>query len=385
MRPTSFIPAHTQDNVFLKLFVIGTFLCTISLATSSQNPNDATIPNIGGDTIVCEGEVVSYSENILSGNPDDCFLEWDVQNGVIQQQFATEVDILWPNAGSGKVYLTIKDSTGAVKNEDSVAVTIVATPDPIINTDFRTVCKKPIRSEYVDPNDSFVDDSCWVVCDSSTVTYTAPLNGGSSYDWIVNGARSYTENGNQVTVHWGDVGSGLVKVIETDSNGCEGEAKLCLEVIESPDAGFTTQPSATAGTLNVCKEQTVYFFDQSGVKDVFWDFGDGNTSALRNPKHTYDDAGTFHVNQIVTNECGCKDTSQITVVVDPLVAPDITCISTICENDTATYTTSADCNNYNWSATGGTIIHGQNRSSVTVDWGAPSAGYGVITLEAECD
>ena len=42
-----------------------------------------------------------------------------------------------------------------------------------------------------------------------------------------------------------------------------------------------------------------------------WDFGDGNTSALQNPQHTYAQAGSYTVSLTVTTECGVDSTSTV--------------------------------------------------------------------------
>jgi PKD repeat protein len=76
------------------------------------------------------------------------------------------------------------------------------------------------------------------------------------------------------------------------------------------------------------------------------------------------------------------DTMTMVVVVQAAQAPDITCISTLCANDTAYYQTNAVCSSYNWSVEGGTILDGQGTDHITVLWAnLPNAS---ITLNAEC-
>ena len=40
-----------------------------------------------------------------------------------------------------------------------------------------------------------------------------------------------------------------------------------------------------------------------------WEFGDGNTSSLQNPQHTYAQAGSYTVKLTVTTDCGIKSTT----------------------------------------------------------------------------
>lgn len=57
----------------------------------------------------------------------------------------------------------------------------------------------------------------------------------------------------------------------------------------------------------------VQFFDASFVGNGtilhwFWDFGDGNTSELQNPVHTYDETGMVEVSLTITTNEGCTST-----------------------------------------------------------------------------
>ena len=63
-------------------------------------------------------------------------------------------------------------------------------------------------------------------------------------------------------------------------------------------AGFTTDVGEGPNPL------TVSFTNTSTGKytDLFWDFGDGETSLEENPVHLYDSTGTFDVQLIASNE-----------------------------------------------------------------------------------
>ncbi|MCD6367374.1 MAG: PKD domain-containing protein, partial [Bacteroidales bacterium] len=93
------------------------------------------------------------------------------------------------------------------------------------------------------------------------------------------------------------------------------ESDLYEEAI-NPDADFSYN------TNNVC-EGTVDFQDQStGVPDTWhWDFGDGNTSILQNPSHTYATLGAYTVTEIASNAYGV-DTMVQTIILtsQPVVA-----------------------------------------------------------------
>jgi PKD repeat protein len=55
-----------------------------------------------------------------------------------------------------------------------------------------------------------------------------------------------------------------------------------------------------------------------------WNFGDGNSSSLENPTHTYAQAGTYTITLSVSNDCGTVETTQtVTLVVAPQAAMSI--------------------------------------------------------------
>lgn len=76
----------------------------------------------------------------------------------------------------------------------------------------------------------------------------------------------------------------------------------------------TASPRATG-----CVPLTVNFTSiRTSVRTVRWHFGDGTTSTLFNPTHTFTDTGTFNVMLIGTDSTSCNivDTAYVTVVVD---------------------------------------------------------------------
>ena len=56
----------------------------------------------------------------------------------------------------------------------------------------------------------------------------------------------------------------------------------------------------------------MFFSDTSAgvIGDWIWDFGDGNSSSLQNPSHTYATPGTYSVSLTVQGEGGFTSSTQ---------------------------------------------------------------------------
>jgi gliding motility-associated-like protein len=90
--------------------------------------------------------------------------------------------------------------------------------------------------------------------------------------------------------------------VTVTENGCTGTYTDSVLVYPIPKAGFAATP------LSGCVPYTVQFSDSSitGTPAAYlWDFGDGGTSTLANPIHTYTDTGVFDVMLIITTNSGC--------------------------------------------------------------------------------
>src|SRR5215213_3979634 len=89
---------------------------------------------------------------------------------------------------------------------------------------------------------------------------------------------------------------------KTYLHGCAGDP--CPGDV--PVANFTGTPTTGPAPL------TVSFTDTSAGSPTSWswDFGDGGSSTLRNPSHTYSDAGTYTVKLTVSNASGSDDVTK---------------------------------------------------------------------------
>ena len=123
----------------------------------------------------------------------------------------------------------------------------------------------------------------------------------------------------------------------------------------------------TANNVNVCLGSSIIFSDAStgNPNSWVWNFGDGNSSTLQNPTHTYSNPGTYNVSLTIsdgaTTETEIK-TSLITVGSSVNTQENIT-----------------SCNNYNWNGTTYSIS-GNYIDTLQTSFGCDSVVTLVLTI-----
>lgn len=332
-----------------------------------------------GDSNICTGSLVTYSSTTTGAGYT---YEWSAFGGSISPS-GTTASVNWGTAGSGQVTLIVRDAFGAVVCTDLHNITINAIPEPSILPNLSSSC---VNGRDNSGRKRELD--CFAVCDSTWVTYSTLNNAGSTYTWVVTGSATYTTSTtNEQSVYWTGTGVGEIQVIETTSAGCIGEATICVEIVANPSADVSALPSPVSGTIDACLNQDILFLNNSTIGDgsdfwsYTWLFGDGTTeeidatTANGNTSHAYSTPGTYTVTFIAENECHCKDTAYLTVVVSADPGPEISCVSTVCPGTQVTYSTNSGCATYLWTAINGTIVGDSTNSTVTVEWGSTGPGY----------
>jgi len=90
-----------------------------------------------------------------------------------------------------------------------------------------------------------------------------------------------------------------------DFGNCTASLTKDITILEKPVPGFTA-----SGNLATCITPNVITFNNtsSNAVNYKWFFGDGDSSLLTNPSHTYNKSGYFTVTLIAFNTAGCSDT-----------------------------------------------------------------------------
>lgn len=144
-------------------------------------------------------------------------------------------------------------------------------------------------------------------CSPASVNFTpADETAGNTYFWdLGNGVTSTAPSPFATYINPGQY---TVKLVLTTPGGQKDSVIKVnyITVLPQPTAAFDVSDSIG------CYPKTVKFDDQSGpdneIVSYFWDFGDGFTSAEKEPTHVYRFNGEFTVTLTVTTKDGCTNT-----------------------------------------------------------------------------
>ena len=103
----------------------------------------------------------------------------------------------------------------------------------------------------------------------------------------------------------------------------ESESPCERQAVQIEGTPGNTQASFLIDTLGASQPEfgIFQFWDQSvSATNWLWDFGDGQSSSLQHPIHTFLDTGLFVVSLFASGPDGCGDAFQLEVEVDSLIA-----------------------------------------------------------------
>lgn len=159
------------------------------------------------------------------------------------------------------------------------------------------------------------------------------------------------------------VGSHILTYSYTDPiTTCVNSDQLTATVNPLPIVDFTVNPIVCLGvSVSITNTSTL-------VNTSQWNFGDGATSILNNPSHTYNSIGFFDIQLIVTTINGCQDSITKPIEVrEPPVANFTVTPDSLCGPFDAVFTNSSTGINitYSWGFGNGQSSTLQNPAPVT--------------------
>ncbi len=147
-------------------------------------------------------------------------------------------------------------------------------------------------------------------CAPLTVNFNNETEYGVSYVWDFNdGEISKEKNPTHIFKYGGNYN---VKLTAKGHNGNEISAYMEIVAYKKPFANFTYEPD----TVLLPQAQIRCFNHSSDTSNCLWEFGDGDSSIVVNPYHTYTDTGKMFIKLTVWSEEMCKDDTLLDAAVD---------------------------------------------------------------------
>lgn len=267
-------PAHQYTTA-------GTFAVRLTVTNgggSSTKNQLVTVPSGEPPSTDFSFQANGLTVNFLdasSGNPTSW--TWDFGDGSPTNNEQNPVHT-YTAAGTFTVSLTTVNEVGS--NTANKLVTVSLGEPPTVDFDFQV--------------------------DGFDVTFLDTSSGGpTTWDWdFGDGNSSSLQN---PTHTYAAAGTFAVRLTATNAAGSNNVSKLVtISLGDPPTADYSFQIDAFS----------VNFLDASSGSPTAWawDFGDGNTSTLQNPAHTYDAAGTFTVSLTATNAAGSDTIGKLITV-----------------------------------------------------------------------
>lgn len=151
-------------------------------------------------------------------------------------------------------------------------------------------------------------------CTPVNVQFT-DLSTGNPTIWFWDFGNGTTSNEKNPVATFTTQGNYSIRLIAKNSSGQNFTIKNnYITVSATPDAQFSLSEISGCLPLQVNFQNNTNLFGE-GIKSSLWDFGDGSTSNLQNPSHTYNMRGVFNVTLTAQNVQGCLDSRTVTSAV----------------------------------------------------------------------
>jgi PKD repeat protein len=153
------------------------------------------------------------------------------------------------------------------------------------------------------------------ICAGETIQFSSTSTNATILFWTFPGGApmNSTDLAPVVTYSTG----GQFSVVLNAINACGNVQEIkhgYIRVLPIPSPGFEASTSGLSAVFENLSEDAASYL---------WEFGDGQTSGLENPTHTYSAAGTYLVSLTATNDCGSVSFSmEITVTTVGTDAPE---------------------------------------------------------------
>ena len=384
-------PIHVYDED-------GSYIVTLTVfndcgsVQSTEIITIATLPNANFDVTLssgCASLTVQYI-NQSSSNTDSYL--WTFEGGIPSTSTEENPLVIYNNSGVFDVTLVVENEQGFDTLTQESYIEVFDVPDPDFSAfengytvDFTN--ETPGDNTYLwefgdtntstdeNPSHTYVADGVYAVtltatndCGDSAVTgevvvanlptagltasgttgcipFTVQFSDASSsnvdsWNWFFEGGSPVTSTEQNPVVVYNSAGTFDVSLTVVNEQGSDQIVFVDYIVVgEGPTAGF-----------DFSANQLQYNFTNTSTNSTsyFWEFGDGETSNLENPTHTYLEDGTYTVRLTTTNDCGSDVVETIVQVVSEVQAGMGANVTSGCAELEVQFTDNSTANVTNW-------------------------------------
>lgn len=172
-------------------------------------------------------------------------------------------------------------------------------------------CKDTARLRYTVHEQPVADFSALDAClNSQPIAFRNHSQFAGHYHWSFGDGE--TTNQYQPLHQFKDTGTYFVR-LNVNNKYCSDSVTKTVRIHPLPEISFNKNteflcgPPATFTPLNTTKNAHTFS----------WNFGDGGISALENPTHIYQKAGTYMIQLSGQNQYGCRDTVSDNLIIHP--------------------------------------------------------------------
>lgn len=287
-------PTHTYNSP-------GSFVATLVVQTpegcSSKSSIPVTVyplPAVSfSSTTVCIGTPTDFTDMTTVTPGTITAWSWnfdDPNSGADNTSGLQNPSHIFTAVGNFNVFLTVTSSNGC---QSSTTLQAVVLFPPIASFTFANSC--------LNAPTQFTDQSI------------------NATNWNWNFGDGNTANVQHPSHTYALVGNYVVTLIASSTGTCLDTITDTVTVYPPPVVNFLSDTVCLGDSSSLFN---LSYVPSGSVSDWYWDFGDGDTSGLQHPTHTYSSSGSFTVTLTATSAFGCVDSASAPVLVHPLPTAD---------------------------------------------------------------
>lgn len=267
-----------------------------------SSPLDADF--VASQVTACANSAVTFTDLTSGGTPTSW--QWNFQGGSPASSTLANPSVTYASPGIYDVTLTVSDGST------------------------QTTITKPAYVEVVSPAaQPGAISGGNSICEFASGTYSVVNDPNVFYLWTIPAGWTGNSSTNSIFVT-ADNTPGTISVSAENACGLSAPSTLAVSIsVGSPTAMFTYNAAANTYTFTSTSLDATSWL---------WDFGDGNTSTLENPVHTYSSNGVYMVSLTVDNGCG-TDEFIISVTVEGAGITEIQHVFNLHPNPAASHIT----------------------------------------------